>query len=233
LLLEPDLDGEWNDSNGEAVADIIDADELGEEVYTYSIDREPCEVVSEDVTINVVEGPTTGDAVTDNNEFCPGDPDIQLRNYLTGEDEGGAWTNADGDTITDIFSPDEAGVYEFTYALASPECGLISTTVTITVNEAFCPEEPPMFNIPEGFSPNGDGINDEWVIEGLNILYPNNQLQIFNRWGAEVLNASPYDNDWDGRSDGSGEQLPVGTYWYILDLGDDSEPMKGFIYLNR
>ena len=51
-----------------------------------------------------------------------------------------------------------------------------------------------------------------------------------------MLSTSPYNNDWDGKAASglnSGEPLPVGTYWYILDLGDGSEPIMDFIYLNR
>jgi gliding motility-associated-like protein len=91
-------------------------------------------------------------------------------------------------------------------------------------------------NIPEGFSPNGDGVNDNYVIRGLQI-YPKNKLSIFNRWGNLVFKAEPYRNDWDGTStfglNIGGDKLPTGVYYYILDLGDDSKPSKGYIYLNR
>ncbi len=79
-------------------------------------------------------------------------------------------------------------------------------------------------------------MNDEFEIQELNELYPNNSLQIFNRWGAEVLAASPYNNDWNGKAEtglNAGEQLPVGTYWYILDLANGADPIMGVVYLNR
>ena len=91
-------------------------------------------------------------------------------------------------------------------------------------------------NVPEGFSPNGDGVNDNYVIRGLQI-YPKNKLSIFNRWGNLVFKAEPYRNDWDGTStfglNIGGDKLPTGVYYYILDLGEDSKPTKGYIYLNR
>jgi len=60
---------------------------------------------------------------------------------------------------------------------------------------------------------------------------------IFNRWGDKVFEAKPYNNTWDGKATegvriGS-DELPVGTYFYILDLGDGSAVIKGYIYLNR
>lgn len=95
---------------------------------------------------------------------------------------------------------------------------------------------PTDFNIPEGFSPNGDGINDGFVIRGID-NYPNNSFLIFNRWGDKVFGASPYKNTWDGKSNQGmslgGNDLPVGTYFYLLDLGDGSAVIKGTIYLNK
>jgi len=95
---------------------------------------------------------------------------------------------------------------------------------------------PTDFFIPDGFSPNGDGINDLFVIRGI-FNYPNNKIVIFNRWGNKVYEASPYQNTWDGRSmfglRVGGDELPVGTYFYVLDLMDGSPIFKGTIYLNR
>lgn len=92
------------------------------------------------------------------------------------------------------------------------------------------------FFIPEGFSPNGDGINDLFVIRGI-LNYPANTFVIYNRWGNKVFEASPYQNTWDGRSmfglRVGGNELPVGTYFYVLDLKNGSSIFKGTIYLNR
>jgi len=92
------------------------------------------------------------------------------------------------------------------------------------------------FFIPEGFSPNGDAINDLFVIRGI-LYYPENSIVIFNRWGNKVFEANPYQNTWDGRSSRGirvgGDELPSGTYFYILNLGDGSPVIKGTIYLNR
>lgn len=91
------------------------------------------------------------------------------------------------------------------------------------------------FFIPEGFSPNNDWINDVFVIRGIS-HFPNNQLVIFNRWGTQLFDAAPYINNWNGVSNAayntSNAVLPVGTYFYVLDLGNGSELLKGSIYLN-
>ena len=87
------------------------------------------------------------------------------------------------------------------------------------------------------FSPNGDGVNDFFKIDCIS-RYPNNSLQIYNRWGNIVYQTRSYKNDWDGTPNGRAmvqpeDQLPVGTYYYILDLGDGSEPRTDWLYLNR
>jgi len=90
--------------------------------------------------------------------------------------------------------------------------------------------------IPEVFTPNGDGKNDVFEISGLD-SYPNNSLQIFNRWGNPVYTAKPYKNDWDGTPNTAGKtgssKLPTATYFYILDLGtgEADDVKRGFIQL--
>lgn len=67
----------------------------------------------------------------------------------------------------------------------------------------------------EIFTPNGDGVNEVWIIDGL-VHYPENQLEIFNRWGQPVYSQQNYQNNWDGST--AGGPLPQGTYYYILTI---------------
>jgi len=90
------------------------------------------------------------------------------------------------------------------------------------------------FEAPQGFSPNGDGINDYFEILDVE-QYPNAKLTVYNRWGAEVYHSDHYSNDWDGRATNTlfgKDVLPAGTYFYILELGDGkSEPYTGYVYI--
>lgn len=89
--------------------------------------------------------------------------------------------------------------------------------------------------IPEGFSPNGDGINDLFVIRGIQD-YPQNSIVIFNRWGNKVFETDAYNNTWDGRAYFGlvpGKELPIGTYFYVFHAGSGLATYKGTIYLNR
>jgi gliding motility-associated-like protein len=88
--------------------------------------------------------------------------------------------------------------------------------------------------VPEGISPNGDGINDFLVLEGVKSGVVVN-LQIFNRWGALVYSSSNYSDDWDGRgTEGPfAGDLPAGTYFYTIKLSDATEEQVGYITLWR
>ena len=87
--------------------------------------------------------------------------------------------------------------------------------------------------IPNGFTPNNDGINDSFVIENIE-QYEDNELIILNRWGNEIYKASPYDNTWNGIANSGdlflqGQTITDGTYFYILKLNEELPILKGFI----
>lgn len=92
-------------------------------------------------------------------------------------------------------------------------------------------------SIPKGFSPNGDGINDQFVILGAE-NFPQNKLIVFNQWGEVVFEAAPYANDWEGESDfrlasQQDKKLFDGTYFYFFYTvsGDNNSVKKGFVEL--
>lgn len=88
----------------------------------------------------------------------------------------------------------------------------------------------PDLEVPNSFSPNGDGKFDQFVIEGIS-NYPGNKLTIFSRWGDVILEQENYQNDWDGRRDFN-EELPDGVYYYKLELAND-RVYSGYIMLKR
>ena len=82
-----------------------------------------------------------------------------------------------------------------------------------------------------------DNQNPTFYIKGIE-EYPNNKLQVFNRWGVMVYETKGYDNTWEGISTRSmtlsrGDKLPIGTYYYSLDLGNGSELIIGWLYINN
>ncbi|MBT8235447.1 MAG: gliding motility-associated C-terminal domain-containing protein [Bacteroidia bacterium] len=115
---------------------------------------------------------------------------------------------------------------------SSPTDGDPSNNISIAevqVNERTTEDCGFFFN---QFSPNGDGTNDRLRINCLE-LYPNNSIEIFNRYGSLVFEAQNMtaENTWDGTR--NNKEVPDGTYFYILDLGDGSEIQKGWIQIIR
>lgn len=112
------------------------------------------------------------------------------------------------------------------YANAYMDGCLVSRPILVTVLESIV-----IFNT---FSPNGDGINDKWIIEGIE-NYPNAEVSVFTRWGQRVYFMMGYNKvkAWDGTD--SGRKLAAGTYFYTIDLKDnaDSKIIKGAINLIR
>ncbi|MBL0055333.1 MAG: gliding motility-associated C-terminal domain-containing protein [Chitinophagaceae bacterium] len=84
--------------------------------------------------------------------------------------------------------------------------------------------------VPNAFSPNGDGKNDNWYIPALG-AYPDFELSVFNRFGQKVFESRKDNRPWDGRMKGS--DLPVGTYVYFIRLNVGDETLSGTVILLR
>jgi gliding motility-associated-like protein len=85
-------------------------------------------------------------------------------------------------------------------------------------------------NIPNTFSPNGDGIHDKWEIKYLN-TYPGCTVEIYNRYGQLVFQSTGYNKPWDGTF--KDKQLPAGTYYYIINPKNGRKQMSGFVDIIR
>lgn len=108
-------------------------------------------------------------------------------------------------------------------------------TAQVVINvDVTCTED---IFIPNGISPNNDGKYDTWEIPTLFSCFPDNEVIIFNRWGDIVYQNTGYgdtDNIWDGTWQQNGNELPDGTYYYIITLSPSSgKKLNGFIELRR
>ncbi len=142
---------------------------------------------------------------------------------------GEAAFNPDG-SINYVPNPDfcDAGLPDTLQYVICNTLGCDSAWIFVTVN---CPG----ILVYTGFSPNGDGTNETWTIDGIE-AFTESRLQVFNRWGNRVLNVINYQNDWDGKWEG--KDLPNGTYYYILNLNDDTlsdeeRDLQGWIQIRR
>lgn len=86
-------------------------------------------------------------------------------------------------------------------------------------------------------SPNNDGLNDTFFIDGLRNIYVNFQLEVYNRWGRLIWTGNNNKPDWNGKAENAvgNEDSPGGTYYYILHLNDPNHPnpLNGYLYLKR
>ena len=122
------------------------------------------------------------------------------------------------------------------YAVLIDSASLCESSVRlmVTVDLSACGT----LNIPDGFSPNGDGVNDSFTIENIEFLYPNYNIEFYNRYGNLVYKTDAKNEDFKGISNQSrvlnNSVLPVGVYYYILNYNDGKTKAKqGRLYLNR
>jgi len=128
------------------------------------------------------------------------------------------WSN--GSSIEDIYNL-KAGNYYVT-VMDTNGCR-ISGDITLT--------QPLSLEMPEGYSPNNDNQNDNFVVHGIE-SYPDNTLTIYNRWGNIVYSKEGYFNEWNGNSN-NGEVLPDATYFAILEVNGGEIVLKGYVELRR
>lgn len=123
-------------------------------------------------------------------------------------------------TIAPVVIPQETTTYFLT--ADNGTCSITDET-TVFVNEDL--------EIPNTFSPNGDGINDSWEILGIED-FPNCDIQVFSRWGQLIFQTTGYSKEkrWDGSSK-SGRELSSGAYYYVINLRDVQydKPIKGTV----
>jgi gliding motility-associated-like protein len=156
--------------------------------------------------------------------FCPDKPDGEMNLYIDGGVPG-YWITWSGglpdneDHFTEVY----AGEYVATVTDAH-QC-VTSDTVLVDYTFESC------LVIPNAFSPNNDGFNDQWIIEGLE-LYPNAEIRIFDRWGSRVYySPNAADDPWDGTFDG--RILPIDSYHYIIDLNNNEPGITGNVTIVR
>jgi gliding motility-associated-like protein len=128
----------------------------------------------------------------------------------------------------------KAGSYSLTMIVTSTVTPSYIRQDTIRKVFDVLDENPPCdLTIYSGVTPNGDGINDVWRVDNLE-LYTKNKVTIYNRWGMKVYEAEGYNNtnkSWPNRNEL--DFLSSTTYFYIIDLGDGSKPVKGWIELMK
>jgi len=137
------------------------------------------------------------------------------------------WTPAATLSTSVIFAPTATPATTTTYLLSVTDIngcvntdGIVVTVIQLSFNGI----------ISNLFTPNGDGINDNWYVEGI-LNFPDNEVFVYNIYGNVVYTKKAYANDWAGTYNGS--ELPDGTYYFVIRFDNPSKVVKGSIDILR
>lgn len=133
------------------------------------------------------------------------------------------WSPSSQLSDPNIFKPIVNPLHTTTFVLTLTDEHSCSSKDSVVINV--------IVPIPSAITPNGDGVNDYFLIDKIED-YPQNSLSIFNRWGNMVYKESPYKNSWNGKSIG-GHELPDEIYYYALDYGNGDKSISGYILIKR
>jgi len=148
---------------------------------------------------------------------------VQLSGSVTGNNLTYQWLPVGGLNNTSVLNPIARPTDDITYTLTvSDACNTVSDEVFVKVFKQVV--------VPSAFSPNGDGVNDTWNIDAL-IAFPQCVVTVFNRAGQLVYTDTGYTRGWDGKY--HGVPLPIGTYYYIIDLKSNLPNMSGAVTIIR
>ncbi|MBB6610916.1 PKD domain-containing protein [Pontibacter sp. Tf4] len=156
-------------------------------------------------------------------------PDLQIIEgesiTLQGSGEGTLlWSSAATLDNASLARPLASPTETITYTLTATSAEGCQSTDQVTVQVL------KKLKIPNGISPNGDGINDVWLIEGIED-YPAVRIEIFNRWGTKVHEWQGPGTPWNGTRNGS--PLPDGAYYYVIDTKKGRKAFTGAITILR
>ncbi|MBF4467676.1 gliding motility-associated C-terminal domain-containing protein, partial [Flavobacterium sp. LC2016-12] len=223
---------------------------------TYNYDYQICLKNHPEVcatrTITITVNPTISNLVS---EACNEDSSlIDLMNLLPAEEpRTGTWSDISNTNALEgsVFNPFglAVGNYKFEYKIIDETCPR-TIVLSIQVNDDCLVLPCENILVHNAFSPNGDGINDVFTIDGIDEItcYPENTVEIYNRWGILVFETSNYNNTtnaFDGISRGrttvnKSDGLPPGTYFYIVNYKSldgnnviQSNKKDGYLYLSK
>lgn len=185
---------------------------IGTHTLVLTTTNGPC-TATDTIVVNVVSNP-----------IADAGPDVEAieESIVT---IGGAPTGSAGSTI--IWSP---GLFLNDSTLANPDLTVtqeLTYVVTVISPDGCIGVDSvnvlplPQITFPNGFSPNGDGVNEVWVIDLID-EFPEAEVEVYNRWGQMLFRSVGYQTPWDGTY--NGQPVPVGTYYYVILLNHPAYP---------
>ena len=203
-------------STTDATSDI-NVNPTGATTYTVTITDRCGATTTNSVNVDIESLPSVNVSATGETPVCVGTT-ADVSASVSGGTGGGytiVWsgpgtvsnTNAGGITM---LSPDASGIWTVT---ATDRCGNGGAD-QLVIDVIACD-----VTVPNVFTPNGDGLNDVWIIENIH-QFPGSTVTVFNRWGKKVFEKTDYDNTWNG------DDLSEGTYFYTIDLNNPNNENK-------
>jgi len=159
-----------------------------------------------------------------NKQIMEGDT-VMLEGKASGTNVTYNWTPNIHLTNAQLLQPTATPTENTTYTLhvqSLQGCGSATDDVLVRVFKKV--------DIPNAFSPNGDGVNDKWILKNID-AYPEADITVFNRYGQLLYKAKGNSQPWDGIY--NGKPLPVATYYYEIDLKNNFPKLSGWIMLLR
>jgi gliding motility-associated-like protein len=214
----------WTPSTGLDHDDIANPVATPAQTTTYTVDvgNGTCDDNTQSVTVNVMQDPV---ADAGGNKVIFEGQSVKLNGSIAGDNiTSFYWAPTTGlsdpNSLTPLATPDDNVTYTLT--AISQSCGTSSSSVFVRVYKKI--------TIPNTFSPNNDGRNDYWDIDAL-VTYPDCTVMVYDRYGQQVYQSIGYPKPWDGTLNGS--PLPQGTYYYIIDLKNNTPKLSGWVLVVR
>jgi gliding motility-associated-like protein len=227
--------------------------------YNLTVQVEDTDANTDDaiITIDIIDiAEGANPDIADADVYLDEDADNDTFVYDVDDVNTGGDTDADGDVLTydiidgnddDIFDIDPGtgeitvgdnsnldyennNVYDILVDVKDPHGNSDIATISIYIID-----KTEAVTVPEGFSPNNDGFNDAFVINGLQST-DRVEIKIYNRWGTLIFEDNNYNNDWDGRVNANmslGNNVPSGTYFYIIKINGNDKEISGYVYMKR
>ncbi len=197
---------------------------LGQNTFVWTVSNSLCPSSKDTVNIFVFPNPTTANAGSDitingpNSNLSGNVPVLGTGNWALVSGSGNISNPTNASTaVTGLSFGDNV----FSWTISNGVCPNSFDEVIIHMNDLV---------VPNGFSPNGDHVNDTFEIPGID-LFSNIKLEVFNRWGNLVYENNNYKNDWDGKNL-SGDELTDDTYYFVLKV-TAAKTYKDFVVLKR
>ena len=212
---------QWSPASGVSNATIPNPVAVPKQTTLYIITVANNQCRSSDSLIIVVNKNPKADAGPD--KVIIDGQSIILNGAASGTNITYAWTPTDYMTASTTLTPSVMPPANKIYTLnvtSNKGCGTATDNVLVKVFKKLF--------IPNAFTPNNDGINDTWHIETLE-AYPAADVKVYNRYGQLVFDNHGINKSWDGKFKGT--QLPPGAYVYTIDLKNNSQIIKGVVFI--